>query len=290
MGGSPNRALPYLRRVVLQQWGGGVLHSANPSRLHWGLPWLKSDIVVRSCGGSSGSIFYLPTCGTSLLHASLLAASAVPPALAVLWARLTEGTRGRCHSSMWHWPMRCIMSRLLLTPYFLSPSHFLCQTLILFHLSYLLECYSPHGRGSSLQRSSREPSPLFFRRSQTPPWEFAGGRQCFWTSRVKDYFISPGCRRRREEGLLLSGDGYFCHLWQRRAWCQSRPRLVPWVILLGWRLWPICQRDFFPEDTWAYITWMSLGVALLVSTSKFGKSVQTCLNLIQLNRLSTYLL
>ena len=40
----------------------------------------------------------------------------------------------------------------------------------------------------------------------------------------------------------------------------------------------ILPRDLFPADACAYDTWISPGVALLISTSRFGKSVQTHLN------------
>ena len=40
----------------------------------------------------------------------------------------------------------------------------------------------------------------------------------------------------------------------------------------------VSPRDLLPMDACAYVTWISLGVALLVSTARFGKSVQICLN------------
>ena len=40
----------------------------------------------------------------------------------------------------------------------------------------------------------------------------------------------------------------------------------------------VFPRGLFPADMCTYVTWMSPGVALLVITARFGKSVQTCLN------------
>ena len=40
----------------------------------------------------------------------------------------------------------------------------------------------------------------------------------------------------------------------------------------------VLPRKIFPTDACTYVTWMSTDVALLVSTSRFGKSVQMRLN------------
>ena len=38
----------------------------------------------------------------------------------------------------------------------------------------------------------------------------------------------------------------------------------------------VFPRDLFPTDACAYIAWISPGVSLLVSTTRFGKFVLTC--------------
>ena len=201
--GGLNRMYPCLHWVVLRWQSGEILCSANTSRLHWGLPWVQRDLVVRPCGWSLGSGCFAPTGRTSLLRMITLAARFFPPELVVLWARLPKGMWERHCSQVRRKLLRHVMLRIFLTLSLISPFCFPRRTCCLHHLPSLLGCSPPHGQGSSLQRYSRDP-PLRFRRYfRLPLWGMAGGGRRSWTSILKGFLILRSHRQRRKRGLLL---------------------------------------------------------------------------------------
>ena len=139
-----------------------LLHSANELRLHWGLPWVQSDIVGRSCGELRAlSDCFPPTVRTSWSCTCLLTARAVPPELAVLWKRPPKRTwRRRCSRLQVQPPRHALLHIFLILPlpFIFSFPFWTCG---IYPHPTLLWCYLSPTLWSSWQRSSILPLPQF---------------------------------------------------------------------------------------------------------------------------------
>ena len=179
MGGGPNCSLPCTHDVVLGWQDTEILHSANTSRLHWGLPWVLSDLLVWSCWGLpivSGCC--LTAVRNSLLHAFMLAVRVMLPAPAVLWEKHPKVTWVHCYSHLKfclsrHAPLQ--LSLILSSPFiYRCPLWNLC----LYSRLTPLWSSSPTDIWYSWQRYSVATPPRFLRRWLLSLSEMVGGWLC----------------------------------------------------------------------------------------------------------------